>query len=365
MIRLVAVLCALITAGCGQIEVPQMPAASTHSATHATLERGRAIYNFRCYFCHGYSGNAKTVAAEYLHPRPRDFTADDTKSLSMDTISNVVANGKPGTAMKGFLGILAADEIQAVSAFVRDEFVEKRAINTRYHTAENGWPNHERYAAAFPFAKGEIALDAPAENLGDNARLGLRLFMSACVSCHDQGRKTEDAARWELRAVSYPPNASSCLSCHNRDGASIGGARPADHSETYVGRTKPRDIGDPHEIHDRPPQLTGLTPQQREGERLYQANCAFCHAADGTGRNWIGAFIEPHPANFTDGAFMAKLTRGRMRQSINEGVTGSSMPAWKSALSPAQIEAVISYVERAFQPLGADAPRPRGAANRS
>ena len=27
------------------------------------LAEGRAIYNFRCYFCHGYSGNARTVAA--------------------------------------------------------------------------------------------------------------------------------------------------------------------------------------------------------------------------------------------------------------------------------------------------------------
>ena len=32
-------------------------------------ERGRAIYNFRCYFCHGYSGDARTLAATYLQSR--------------------------------------------------------------------------------------------------------------------------------------------------------------------------------------------------------------------------------------------------------------------------------------------------------
>ncbi len=40
-----------------------------------THEQGRAVYNFRCYFCHGYSGDAKTLAATYLQPPPRDFSA--------------------------------------------------------------------------------------------------------------------------------------------------------------------------------------------------------------------------------------------------------------------------------------------------
>ncbi len=38
-------------------------------------KRERAIYNFRCYFCHGYSGDAKTLASTYLKPQPRDFTS--------------------------------------------------------------------------------------------------------------------------------------------------------------------------------------------------------------------------------------------------------------------------------------------------
>lgn len=367
MMRWVIVLIALVATGCGQVEGTRPVAAGAAAAatTHADAERGRAVYNYRCYFCHGYSGNAKTVAAEYLAPRPRDFTADGSDKLTEARIADAVGHGKPGTAMKSFAGILSSDDIRAVAAFVHDEFVVKRALNTRYHTAQNGWPNHERYTAAFPFARGEIALDAPAEQLSDTERAGLKLFMGACVSCHDQGRKTEDTARWELRPVSYPPNASSCLSCHNREGASIGNARPADHSPTYAGRKKPSDTADPHEIHDRPLQLRDLTPRQREGERLYQANCAFCHAADGTGKNWIGAFIEPHPANFTDAGFMAKLTRERMRRAISEGVSGASMPAWKGVLTPAQIEAVIDYVARAFLPLAGEAPAAPSAAGRS
>ena len=36
---------------------------------------GRALYDRHCYFCHGYSGDARTAAAAALEPPPRDFTA--------------------------------------------------------------------------------------------------------------------------------------------------------------------------------------------------------------------------------------------------------------------------------------------------
>ena len=125
-------------------------------------EQGRAIYNFRCYFCHGYSGDAKTLASSYLQPPPRDFTAS---RLSTAQIADALRHGRAGTAMKSFSSVLREDEIQLLAAFVHREFVQDRARNSAYHTAANGWPGHERHAAAFPFARGEIALDAPAESL--------------------------------------------------------------------------------------------------------------------------------------------------------------------------------------------------------
>lgn len=342
----------LSLAGCGQ------PTRSPMTASD-TLERGRAVYNFRCYFCHGYSGDARTVASEYLMPTPRDFTRADPATLSVETIVHAIRHGRPGTAMKAFDQVIPERDIKAVAAFVHDAFVTRKARNTQYHTAENGWPNHERYASAFPFARGELTLDTPAENLSDESRSGLKLFMGACVSCHDQGRKTEESARWELRAVSYPPNASSCLNCHNREALSPSAATPpAALSPTYTGRSRPRDAADPHEIHDRAPQIADLSAFERQGEHLYQANCAFCHAADGTGRNWIGSFIEPRPANFTDPAFHRRMPAEQMRRAIREGVTGTPMPAWQAVLAPTQIDAIMAYIERAFRPAQSAAQSP-------
>src|SRR3569832_2889553 len=125
--------------------------------------RGQKIYNERCYICHGYSGDANTLAASYLNPRPRAFTQTNPAKLSREKMIDAVTHGRPNTAMKSFAQILSADDIAAVVDFVRITFMEKKGRNTAYHTPENGWPNHQRYAAAFPFALGEIPLDTPWE----------------------------------------------------------------------------------------------------------------------------------------------------------------------------------------------------------
>jgi cytochrome c oxidase cbb3-type subunit 3 len=242
--------------------------------------------------------------------------------------------------------------MQAVAGFVRREFVLAKAPNTRYHTVENGWPDHERYAAAFPFVTGALSLDIPPERLDASQAAGRRLFVSACITCHDRGA---GPAIWEPRAVSYPPSPATCLSCHNREGIPVRqpGASGRSLSPTYHGREHPADPGDPYSLHDRVPRLAGLDRVEREGERLYQANCAFCHAADGTGRNWIGAFLEPHPTDFTNPAHRARLTASRVAKIAREGVPGSSMPAWKNVLEERDLAAVAAYIERAFlRPAG-------------
>ena len=46
-----------------------------------------------------------------------------------------------------------------------------------------------------------------------------------------------------------------------------------------------------------------------------------------------------------------RLVGTRLRTVIRDGLTGTSMPAWKSVLSEQQIEDIIAYVARAFHPL--------------
>jgi len=294
-------------------------------------EQGRALYNYRCYYCHGYSGDAKTLAASYMQPAPRDFTRTAPAELSRERMIRAVTQGIPGTAMKSFSYYLDAGEIAQVVDFVRVEFMQSQRVNTRYHTAENGWPNHQQYAIAYPFATGELALDAAQESLSAEQRQGLQLFLSSCVSCHDRARVENEGAIWELRAISYPRNNFSFTEFDATTSASV------------------------YAEHDQAPVIKGLTPLEQQGELLFQANCAFCHAADGTGKNWIGSFLEVKPRNLTDSAAMASMTPARLRQVIRDGLEGTSMPAWKAVLSDLQIDALVNYVARAFYPLPDDA----------
>ena len=313
-------------------------AADTLSSAHipAQIEAGRKIYNFRCYFCHGYSGNAQTVAASFLTPSPVDFTGTKAATFTPEHIVSVLRSGKPGTAMKSFSNVLDDAEMGQVAAFVVDEFVRRKASNTHYHTPENGWPNHQRYKAAFPFATGEIPASRPWEELSKEQVRGKRLFLSSCVVCHDRGsaghsaRGTSGGVTWEARPLSYPRNNYSYTTPPALDAMS--GASP------YL-------------LHDIPLQVTGMTQIERQGQKLWQDNCAFCHAADGTGKNWIGSFLEPHPRNLRDPLFMGAMTRTRLSATIREGLPGTSMPAWKSVLNDKEITAIIAYVAKAFHPL--------------
>lgn len=325
---LVAVLTAI------QLAAPALAAEARKD--EARLEAGRKIYNFRCYFCHGYSGDAKTLAATYLQPRPRDFTKDDERSISREQMLAAVRDGKPGTAMKGFRGIISDSDVEKVVDFVRDEFIRRKAPNTRYHTPENGWTNHERNKLAFPFATGQIPLDRPWDQLSAAEQQGKRLFLSTCVTCHDHARTEDPGPAWGGRPLSYPRN-------HFDPGDDMKPA-PATKLDAIASAS-------PYKLHDVVPPVTGLTAKEKRGEGLYQSNCAFCHAATGTGRNWIGSFMEPHPRDLTDPKFMKDMTRQRLAHTIREGLANTSMPAWKSVLKDDEIEAIIAYISRVFHPV--------------
>lgn len=86
--------------------------------------------------------------------------------------------------------------------------------------------------------------------------------------------------------------------------------------------------------------------------------CAFCHGADGTGKNWIGQFMEPKARDLTRYS-RATLPPGRFAEVVRHGIEGSSMPAWSGVLRPDEVDAVVAYASRAFlqpHPTSAEPP---------
>jgi mono/diheme cytochrome c family protein len=83
---------------------------------------------------------------------------------------------------------------------------------------------------------------------------------------------------------------------------------------------------------------TPADDQLQQGARLFAANCAICHGADGQGR--VGATLAKN--------WSAIRPDLRIRETISNGIQGSVMPAWGQAkggpLSEADIDALTAFI---------------------
>ncbi|MFQ5882215.1 MAG: c-type cytochrome, partial [Candidatus Methylomirabilales bacterium] len=104
--------------------------------TPENVAKGKEIYMKRCWFCHGLEGDGNGPVADYLNPRPRDFTAGAYKLRTTQSgeapldedLFRTITKGIPGTAMQGFQDVLAEAErwqvIYFIKAFAADLFEE-------------------------------------------------------------------------------------------------------------------------------------------------------------------------------------------------------------------------------------------------
>jgi cytochrome c oxidase cbb3-type subunit I/II len=75
-------------------------------------------------------------------------------------------------------------------------------------------------------------------------------------------------------------------------------------------------------------------------ERIYSANCVSCHGAEGRGDGPAAGALKPSPVNF----HVRQPSQPRAWTVLNDGISGSAMPAWKNTLTPDQIRLLIPYV---------------------
>ena len=70
-------------------------------------EKGKAVYDQWCSSCHGEKGDGKGPAADFVWPKPRDFTKGTYKFKSTGSgeppldsdIIRTIREGNPGTSM--------------------------------------------------------------------------------------------------------------------------------------------------------------------------------------------------------------------------------------------------------------------------
>jgi len=84
-----------------------------HEGDPAAVARGYDLFAARCAFCHGGHGmGAKGPALTAGHYK---------RGGSNLTLFSTIATGRPGTQMGAFGGMLSADEIWDIIAYIRDE----------------------------------------------------------------------------------------------------------------------------------------------------------------------------------------------------------------------------------------------------
>jgi len=296
----------------------------------SSQSKGKKAYDYFCYQCHAYAGTGKTLAARYLDPPPRDFTSADPSILTRELMLQAITEGRQSTGMKSFSRVLDEATRESVVAYIRDEFMSGKPAPGRYHTRENGWPgHHEKYSSAYPFAEGEIATDTPLSQLNDNQRAGLVLFRTSCVACHDRAKVDNIGVIWRARASSYPRR----------------------HYDHRIGPVDAETSATPYHKHDKVPDVSSHKSEVQRGQQIFLDNCAFCHAADGSGKNWIGSFTEPPAADLTS-ARIAGWSEQTLRAVILSGVPGGTMPAWRGLLDEEQMGLLLAYLVEIVQGSG-------------
>ena len=96
-------------------------------AASPALTKGRTLYGHLCVECHGIDGRGGELpkkAQGTSSARVPDLNAPERlRELTRDRMVAAVAVGKSGTAMKGFAGQLAPEDIEAVVEYLRTQVI--------------------------------------------------------------------------------------------------------------------------------------------------------------------------------------------------------------------------------------------------
>jgi mono/diheme cytochrome c family protein len=80
--------------------------------------RGAEIFKTNCEMCHGTQGHGDGPAGQALEPRPRNLAELQPKAGD-DFLFWRISEGKPGTSMVAWKGILTEEQIWQVISFIR------------------------------------------------------------------------------------------------------------------------------------------------------------------------------------------------------------------------------------------------------
>lgn len=170
------------------------------------------IYQFRCAACHGKEGAGDGPAAEFLYPRPRDFTTGVIKyktspgsELPRDQdIFNTIKHGLDETGMPEWGSILSDDQIRGLIPVIKGfdmsiTWAPEEAEDTLFDDEDRYLGDDFVSNTNIEPVEGQIAYSP------ESVARGRVVFESVCSECHGNtgrgniisGKRLED--EWEQR----------------------------------------------------------------------------------------------------------------------------------------------------------------------
>ncbi|MGI9383345.1 MAG: c-type cytochrome, partial [Methyloligellaceae bacterium] len=162
-----------LVTGSEAAEAKGEPAAKTEKtgADSSGEDAIQAVYKRRCAHCHGDEGDGQGPAAQYMYPKPRDFTLSlfkyktthaDNEFPTDEDLKRTIEDGLSATAMPGWKGILSDAEIAGLIKLIK---------------TFGGWEEEELELK--PIDQGQPVPSSP-----ESIKKGAELFTKACVQCH-------------------------------------------------------------------------------------------------------------------------------------------------------------------------------------
>jgi sulfur oxidation c-type cytochrome SoxX len=279
------------------------------------VNRGRKLfYAMNCYGCHKIDGISEGTLGPDLTEVGKKFKVDYLWESIVEPRANSAASFMPKFN-------LSEDDVRALVIFLKS----RRGVNF----AETDLDRYKAHVA-------NVAVVIPPGT--ENVKAGEQLITDrACTACH----KLRDKDGGIAPDLSY-------------EGLIRDNTWLMDHFKNPRSRIADSIMPTfrfPAEDFDRITVFLAslkTPPPAMAPAETYKALCERCHGVKGDGEGKVALYLDPSPRDFTKTAFMTSKPRDRFIKSIQEGVAGTSMPPWKNALKPEQVDAVLGYVLTTF-----------------
>lgn len=196
-------------------QVPRMWNQQVSKAVTGMKEKSQAqraaldadgLYQFHCEVCHGEKGAGNGLAAEFVYPKPRDFTTGPFKYKNSpfktlpptdEDLFRTIKDGLHGTAMPAWGSVLSDDQIRGLINVVKG--FDGVGTWAPKDAPESDFDKEGRYTGKLVSVAQGIKTDNPVPFTEESVAKGKQTFEKTCAQCHGMDGRGNPAPDKRLR----------------------------------------------------------------------------------------------------------------------------------------------------------------------